>query len=190
MATLAAGYDKISDVASLTDRVITSGLGNCIAVVGIDNENKEMRIAHYDTFRCFPDYVPTSAMAKGNPQYDFGKGSSTFVFNLAHLKAFRDWFKTQFKCAAPKFQVGMGFIWANTSPDLEVGGKYSGTEFKRDHLMKGIVELFGYEPRHANRCIYVEPNLGQLVMHDRKDDRLLNGGWDEEGTDIPYDDLN
>ena len=87
MAIVAAGFDRVSDAATLDDRVITGGLANCIAVVGIDRALGGMKIAHYNTSRCHDGsrFVPT------------------------RLRNFRDWFGND----TLDYRVGLGGIWSN-----------------------------------------------------------------------------
>jgi hypothetical protein len=44
----AAGFDKLSNLASFSGLVGTAGLANCIAVVGFNSANRTMAIAHYN----------------------------------------------------------------------------------------------------------------------------------------------
>lgn len=74
----AAGYDRLSNLASASGEVGTGGLANCIAVVGFDISNR-MAIAHYNTINC----MDTS--------------SNPVRWNEASLTNFREWFKNKDK---------------------------------------------------------------------------------------------
>lgn len=91
MAVIAAGFNRVSAVADLSDRVITGGLANCIAVVGIDRALGGMRIAHYDTVNCH-------------------NGDR---FTPGPLIRFRDWFGND----SLTYIVGLGGLWFNAFPD-------------------------------------------------------------------------
>jgi hypothetical protein len=92
----AAGYDRLSKLASVSGEVGTAGLGNCIAVVGF-NGSKQMAIAHYNTLNCM------------------GTSGNSSQWNEASLTNFRNWFVKQTQ--ATKFMVGLGGVWFDNPSD-------------------------------------------------------------------------
>ncbi|WP_414885483.1 hypothetical protein [Pseudomonas chlororaphis] len=119
----AAGYDRLSNLASASGEVGTGGLANCIAVVGFDISNR-MAIAHYNTINC----MDTS--------------SNPVRWNEASLTNFREWFKKQRQ--ATKFMVGLGKGWIDPGGDMDR---------LRIELIQLIIKVFGYEPTVAGYCI-------------------------------------
>ena len=92
MTTVFAGFDRINATIIQTDTLATSGLGNCIAVAGINaNANIPTRIlAHYNTFWCF---TPERSI------------------NVDELNEFKRWLSG--KINATKFEVRLGTTWSN-----------------------------------------------------------------------------
>jgi hypothetical protein len=97
MTTFAAGFNRISDIATLKDEVTTSGLANCVAIAAIDRTLESMRIAHYDTLNC-------------TQQND----DNTLEVKLQPLIKFKEWFTGP----GIDFKIGLGGIWFNNPTPL------------------------------------------------------------------------
>lgn len=89
MPIVAAGFNRLSAIATLDDTIITAGLANCIAVAAIDRVFGSMRIAHYDTMNCM--------MGETMPAIP--------------LTNFRDWFGND----TLEYRVGLGALWGNAT---------------------------------------------------------------------------
>lgn len=163
MGTVWAGFNKLSKVGVLgKDAVATSGLCNCIAVVGFSQANRTIAIAHYDTLHA-----------------DLDKNSKDAA--VAKLRAFKKWFdgKTQPR----EYRIGLGSVWYDTA---EKGGAIDNWRF---NLIVAAKEVFNYEPvvwGHTIRCGWANDSVVMASEHMEPADKT----WANAGEAIPYDALS
>ncbi len=159
MPYVAAGFDKISPNAALTDTVITSGLANCIAVAAIDTARSRMRIAHYNTLFCL---IKNGQDATQDHVYTcFEKLKRQIGTGLI-------------------YRVGLGSVWYNAA---DKGHKLDGW---RHYLCMAALNIFEHEPRIAGTTLSCRKIGEDYLFESHGNSAHMPGGWANSGTDIDY----
>lgn len=169
------GFDRVAGTRSVDDSLVTTGLGNCIAVAAQDKKTGAAVMGHFDTVHSIdPETMKTKEGA---------------------LQAFKAHLVEELRRAAgaapdPVFHVSVGLAWiGGLDADSPAKDKWW---YMRHSLLMACLAVFGTEPRQGGLMAEFFPATGTirgsstLVEGEQPITEPSDDPHGKGGSEIPY----